>query len=265
MKMIEVSGADVESAIARGLNQLGVGREAVSVEVVDEGRKGFLGLGGREALVRLVVSDVLSAEPVAEVVATPVAEMAPEPEPEPELLPELVAVEPEPEPEPEAQPVVDTAADELTQVTVEVIETLLAKMGFEADVSVRHSEPDDLTGRAMLIVDVQNGDAGDLIGSRGDKLNDFQYLVRLMVGHRMKERADFLIDVEGYRARRHDALKRLAERMADKAIERNRPVTLEPMTPYDRRIVHMSLRSDERVETGSTGEGSHRRVRVYPK
>lgn len=258
MKTIEVSAVDVESAIASGLSQLGVGRDDVKIEVLEEGRKGFLGLGGREAVVRLTVQVQELAEPVVKAVPEPTP--TPEPQPEP--------IEPDPEPEPVEAPVEANEPieqDELTRVTVDVIETLLDKMELEATVSIRHSEPDDLTGREMLIIDITDGDAGDLIGSRGERLNDFQYLARLMVGHRIKERADFLIDIEGYRSRRHDALRRLAERMADKSIKRGRPVTLEPMTPYDRRIIHMSLRGDNRVETNSTGEGNHRRVRIYPK
>jgi spoIIIJ-associated protein len=86
-----------------------------------------------------------------------------------------------------------------------------------------------------------------------------------MAGHALHQRADFLIDVEGYRDRRQNALAQLAQRMARKAVKRGQAVTLEPMSPYDRRIIHMALRNDDRVTTQSTGEGSRRRVRIYPK
>jgi spoIIIJ-associated protein len=86
-----------------------------------------------------------------------------------------------------------------------------------------------------------------------------------MVGHRIRRRANFVIDIEGYRERRQQALARLAERMGQKAVDRDAPVTLEPMPAYERRIIHMTLREDPRVRTESTGEGDRRRVRIYPQ
>ena len=117
----------------------------------------------------------------------------------------------------------------------------------------------------MLMLDVRGDDLGKLIGPRGEVLNDFQYVARLMAGHKLQQRADFLIDVDGYRERRQQALERLALRMAAKAKEREHPVTLEPMSPYDRRLVHIALRDDDSVYTESTGEGNRRRIRIFPK
>jgi spoIIIJ-associated protein len=86
-----------------------------------------------------------------------------------------------------------------------------------------------------------------------------------MVGHRLQQRAYFVIDIEGYRSRREQALSRLAERMAGKAVKRGSPVTLEPMPAHERRIIHVALRNSPDVRTESTGEGKRRRVRIFPK
>ena len=117
----------------------------------------------------------------------------------------------------------------------------------------------------MLMVEIEGDDVGSLIGPRGDALNAMQYMVRLMAGNQLQRRVNVTLDIAGYRERRRQALNRLAERMAQKALERNRPVTLEPMSPAERRVVHMTLRSSEKVYTGSIGEGNRRRVRIYPQ
>jgi spoIIIJ-associated protein len=250
---VEVSGADVDAAIEKGLAQLGVGRNDVIIEVVDEGSKGLLGIGSRDAVVRLVS---LSAPPPP----------APKPEREPvRQEPVATAVTP-PKPEPptgseaeEKEPV-----DE-KEVAADIVRELLDKMGVEAEVTTRVTEPDDITGRRLNVIAINGDDLGMLIGPRGDTLNSLQFITRLMAGHKLRERANFVIDVQGYRERREQALSRLAERMAKKVVTRRRPVSLEPMPPHERRIIHMTLRNDEAVYTESTGEGKRRKVRILPK
>ena len=138
-------------------------------------------------------------------------------------------------------------------------------MQIQASITTRQTEPDDLTGERRWVIDIRGDDLGILIGPRGETLNSLQYLSRLMVGHALRKRPKFIIDVEGYRERRELALARLAERMATKTIQRGRPVSLEPMPPNERRIIHITLREDDRVYTESAGEGDRRRVRIYPK
>jgi spoIIIJ-associated protein len=235
---IEVRGQDVEEAIETGLKQLKLNRQDVIVDVIDEGSRGLLGIGSREAIVRLTP---LVARPAATPEQAPVVESKPEP------------VEP-------------MGVDEEEQeIALEVINALLEQMNVEATVSVSVSEPDDLTGREFNIIEIHGNDLGVLIGSRGETLNAIQYVSRLMVGHSLRRRSFFIIDVEGYRQRRQQALARLAERMANKVIKRRRPVSLEPMPPHERRIIHMTLRDYENVYTQSTGEGKRRKVRILPK
>lgn len=243
---VEARGTDVDAAIEKGLAQLGVGRNDVIIEVVDEGSRGLLGIGSRDAVVRLtsmLTPPTPKPQPVREKVAPP----------QPKTVPALAA-----------SVTNDEEVDE-KEVAADVIRELLDKMGVEADVSTRLTEPDDVTGKQLNVVEINGDDLGMLIGPRGDTLNSIQYITRLMAGHKLRERANFVIDVQGYRERREQALARLAERMAQKVVTRRRPVSLEPMPPHERRIIHMTLRNDKAVYTQSTGEGKRRKVRILPK
>lgn len=276
-RSIEVQGSDVDAAVAEGLRQLGLGADQVIVEVVDEGRKGVLGLGSRPAIVRLTPlsppagghREAQAAPAVKETAAAPATGRAVPPKEEEPALP---ARQPKTLPVPEdeddwaGEEVEDEGDDETASVALEIVSELLDKMRFRnIEIGVEHTEPDDKTGRVMTIIQVEGPDLAGLIGSHGETLNELQYIARLMAGHELKRRANFIVDVDGYRERRREALTKLAERTAEKAVRRNRAVTLEAMSAYDRRIIHMALRDDERVYTSSVGEGAARRVRVYLK
>lgn len=258
---IEVRGADVEKAIESGLQKLGVGRSEVIIDVIDEGSRGLLGIGSREAVVRLV--SLASPEP------------APKPKPAAKTAAPTPKQQPKPAPKQKDTAVaaksngseveITEADPEEKETAMEVMATLLDKMQVDADLTASISEPDDLTGRQVNVFDIEGDDLGVLIGPRGETLNAVQYLARLMVGNQLQRRATFVIDVEGYRKRRQQALARLAERMAKKVISRRRAVSLEPMPPHERRIIHMTLRDNEEVYTQSSGEGKRRKVRILPK
>lgn len=270
-RAVETHGVDVEAAIEAGLQQLGLSRADVIVEVVEEGRKGILGLGSKEATVRLTPLTTPSDPPPAGVRSAEKSVPAPQskrPAPGKPVAesPQHIAREVEPASESREQQTDGEADDELQSVVNEIISNLLQKMGFEdATISIERSEPDDKTGRVMTMVRVDGDDLSTLIGPHGETLNDFQYVARLMAGHALRRRADFIVDVDGYRNQRKESLSSLARRMAQKAIERGAAVTLEPMSSYDRRIVHMALRDRDDVYTSSVGEGSSRRVRVLLK
>ncbi|MCB9432324.1 MAG: Jag N-terminal domain-containing protein [Ardenticatenaceae bacterium] len=289
-KEIEARGSNVEAAIRNGLERLRVQREDVVVEVVDEGSRGLLGLGSRDAVVRLKVITYLTPEPPA-----------PKPEPKPVAPPPKPVVQPKPAAPPPTQtavppqppappkpepvvvpvpqpPVAPPAPVEEAQVeeaaeagnegetAVSIITQLLTMMDFsDVTVSAKLSEEDDLTGERIDVVQVEGQDLGVLIGSRGETLDSLQYVARLMVSHKLRERANFVVDVQQYRERRQLALTRMAERMAQKAIQRNKPVILEPMPAHERRIIHMVLRNSDKVYTNSVGEGDRRRVKIFPK
>jgi spoIIIJ-associated protein len=262
---VEARAPDVEEAITSGLNKLGVTRDKVEIEVVDEGRRSLFGIGGRDAIVRLRV--LTAPKPVVEPVAPQAVEAIETVEPVQETAdtapPPPIAAKPAAE-KVEVPTVMASSNDE-TDAAVTLVGELLNMMQVKATIDSYFTEPDDLTGRQLTVVDIHGDDLGVLIGPRGETLDALQYISRLMVGHRMQQRAHFVIDVEGYRKRREQALTRLAERMAGKAVKRGSPVTLEAMPAHERRIIHVALRNSSDVKTESTGEGKRRRVRIFPQ
>lgn len=268
-RAIEAHGADVDAAIEAGLQQLGLTRADVIVEVVEEGRKGILGLGSKDATVRLTPLTTPS-EQLAPTQTAGTSQPAKESE-SPARPKPVEAMRESRMPGASAMPApssvaVDEADEELESVVTEIVGNLVQKMGFEdVTISVDRSEPDDKTGRVMTMVRVEGKNLSSLIGPHGETLNNLQYVARLMAGHALRRRADFVVDVDGYRNQRKESLSSLARRMAQKAVERGAPVTLEPMSSYDRRIIHMALRDRDDVYTSSVGEGSNRRVRVMLK
>ena len=145
----------------------------------------------------------------------------------------------------------------------ETVETLLELMSIEATVTVRAPEtPGDGLGLTKAVLDVEGDDLGMLIGRRGSTLASLQYMTNLIVSRRFRQNAPFSVDVEGYRRRREESLRALAFRMAERVRNTGRPVTLEPMPPSERRIVHMALSNDPEVATASVGEGEARKVSI---
>jgi spoIIIJ-associated protein len=149
----------------------------------------------------------------------------------------------------------------------EVLETLLLRMGVEASVVAQTKPAVEGGGEASDIValEVSGDDLGILIGRRGQTLASLQHIVRLIVAHQAKARVPIVIDVEGYKQRRYEALRALAHRMAEQVKARGRPFTLEPMMAYERRIIHLALVDDPDVTTESVGEGEARKVVIMPK
>lgn len=266
----EAHAESVDKAIQIGLVALDLRKDEVTIKVLDEGSRGLLGIGSRNAVVRLTAVNPPTPEPVAK-------RIAPEPEPEP-VVEEVVEEEEETAvyetavykkpvyEKPVYQEPIATVADDADEATVarDVVANLLQKMGMDAEVTIQESEVDEKTGRVTPIIDVRGENLNALIGSRGETMAAIQYIARLMVANRRHERAHFVIDIDGYRQKREQALARLAERMASKVIDRQEAISLEPMPPADRRIVHITLRDMDGVYTESTGEGSSRKVRILP-
>lgn len=262
--VIEVAGKDVDAAIAAGLARLDLPREAVEVEVLDEGRQGMFGLGARAARVRLTVTSQAEREPRS-MPQPPVAQPerpAPMAEPFPE---DEAALEGITEVEAEEQEVITEEAK--LQTTREIMEGLLGAMGLDgAQVQVRRAEPGPSDDEVPpLVIDVRGAGSDILIGYDGEVLNALQYITRLLVGRRMKDWVHVVVDIEDYKAKRAARIRDLAHRMADQASDTNRTVILQPMPPHERRVVHVALYGDARVSTESIYEGDRRRVTIVPK
>jgi spoIIIJ-associated protein len=253
---IEVEADSVEEAIQQGLDELGLTRAEVTVEVLDEGARGLFGVGGRAVRVRLTEGDVPYQE-----LAAPDEPAAPPPVEEVQALPDQPI---EPEPLPPQATEVQPDSDEEVRVAGDVLRELLEKMGIEASISVRRAEPSGDEKDAPWVLDVRGEDLGILIGRRGETLNALQYVTRLIVSREMQRRVNIVIDIEGYKSRREVTLRKLAQRMAQEARHRGRAVKLEPMPPNERRIIHITLRDDPSVFTESEGMGDRRKVTIIP-
>ena len=144
---------------------------------------------------------------------------------------------------------------------LDVVNRILEFLNVEARPSIRSSGagPDD-----PPVIDVQGEDAGLIIGRRGDTLRALQFVTNVILNRQREEPTHVIVDVEQYRERRFAHLRTLANRMAERAVADGRPVTLEPMPPADRRMIHVTLADNKGVTTESSGEGSERRVTIDP-
>lgn len=259
-RSVEISGESIEEAIQKGLVELEVSRTDVAIDIIEEGSMGVLGIGKKDAVVRIstlgdpVVEKVAAAPVVAEAssvedeVADAVAELAGNSADSSSLA----EIDFEPELEHEAE------------VALEIVNNLVTKMGYTANVRADIAERDDM-GQRIVIVNVDGDDVESLIGDHGEVLNKLQFIARSMASQVVNDRTTFVIDVANYRQKRQNELVEIAQETAARAAEHKRPIALAPMPPHERRIIHMTLREDERVTTESKGEGDRRRVRIMPK
>jgi spoIIIJ-associated protein len=228
---LEKIAPTVDEAVAAGLAELGLAKQDVIVEVLDSGSRGIFGVGSRQARVRLTLIEA-SAEPeTASKVAGP------------------------------SQP---GDEDELLGIARQTVTELLDKMKVTAFIDAHYGDPDE-EGQRPILVDVHGDDLGVLIGRRAEILNAMQYIVNLIISKQVEHWVQVVLDVEGYRARRERQLRQMAQRMADQAMKTGRRQVLEPMTPAERRIVHLELREHPSVTTQSIGEEPSRKVTIVPK
>ena len=145
--------------------------------------------------------------------------------------------------------------------TTDILQSLISLMDVSASITLVHAEHEDVGGP---VFDVDGDDSGLLIGRRGETLRALQFLVSFIATRRLGDRVNLFVDVSGYQERRYETLRSLAERNARRVASSGREVTLEPMPPNERRIVHMALADDPDVNTVSDGVGDGRRVVIEP-
>ena len=262
---LEVIAPSIEEAVAKGLGDLGLTEDAVDVEILDEGSKGLFGLGTRQARVRLTIKSHADGEAPVEAVGE-------------DVVPAMPA-EPDQGPVSDDAAIVDVDEDELAtdedeglneaqelilHVAHETVLELLERMGIDAEINVYFGERDDARSRVPVMVDINGQDLSILIGPQAETLNALQYIASLIVGKELGRSIPLVVDVEGYRVRRAQALQRLAHTMADQAIKSGRRQALEPMPANERRLVHIALREEPRVYTESVGEDPRRKVMIIP-
>jgi spoIIIJ-associated protein len=225
MKSIEISARTVAEAIQLALAQLGKDRDEVAIEVLEAGG------GEEEALVRVTVVDDDETAHIAQ-----------------------------------EQP---AAENDVEKIARRILEELLERMDVQAYVTAvrttvpgQRGEPEE-----TITLHVEGADEeamGLLIGRRGETLRSVQFMVNLLVSRKVQKWPQVVVDVGNYRQRRQESLEGLARRMAERVRQSGRPLTLEPMGAYERRIVHLALRADPTVYTESAGEGENRKVVIYP-
>jgi spoIIIJ-associated protein len=259
---LEIIAPSIEEAIAKGLNQLGLPREAVDVEVLDSGSRGLFGLGSRQARVRLSI--LSTQEQPQSAVEEKADRMLIETSPVEEIF-TLPAASSEAPAEAAAPEEVVEGDQNALEVAQHVIEELLERMRVRATVNARYIQPQDSHDQPVILVDIQGNDLSILIGRRTETLNALQYISSLIVGKELGRWTPLMIDVQGYRIRREKALRQLARRMAEQAIHTGRRQVLEPMPPAERRVIHLELRDHAQVETESIGEEPNRKVTINLK
>ena len=270
-RSIETTGESVEEAISKGLAELGgVAPTDVIVEVLEEPSRGMFGLGARQARVRLQLFRTPAAAATVSTPPTPPPAPAPREDKQQEAEESFTAEVDEDEGISlleDMQEITDDAQmDEDVRVAKVVLGELLEKMQIlRPEIIVRRAlKSGDSDGNPWLL-DITGPNLNSLIGRRGETLNALQYITRLISSRELQHRANIVVDAAGYKAKRSRMLHDLALRMADQASRTKRTVALEPMPPYERRIVHMALRSRTDVQTKSMGEGNSRKVTIVPR
>ncbi len=153
----------------------------------------------------------------------------------------------------------DVDIDQVADTAIEVLQTILKPFDI-GDITIDEYDGDE----GELILDITGDDLAVLIGRHGRTLDSIQFLVSAIARRKLGYRYPIVIDVEGYKSRQRQKIESIAKSAANRAASQGREVSMRPMTPYERRIVHIVLRDDSRVETESTGEGSGRHVVVIP-
>ena len=239
-------GASVADAVDAALEELGVQQDAVEYEVIDEPGHKLFGLGSeRVARVRVWIKpNFLAAMRAGE---------SPEGEADEEALPRELQAD-------HSETITEEDLDKVADTAVEALHAVLAGFGIEG-ASIEEYEGDE----GEIILDVVGGDLALLIGRHGRTLDALQTLVAAITNREIGFRYPVVVDVEGYRHRRRQKIEDIARRAADRASRQHTPVRLRPMTAYERRVVHVVLRDDSRVATGSEGEDPFRVVVISPK
>lgn len=255
MDFSEKWGTDVDTAVDLALAELKLTIDEVDVTILEQPSKGFFGIGSKLALVRV------EKKKTAEVKEEPAAEEAPKQE-TPTPVSEKPQVEETAEPRETVISAVEREAGELhpveEHIALDFLKEVTEQMGLNVEFSAKANDEN-------VFVDIRGRESGTIIGKRGQTLDAIQYLTSLVVN---KDRDDYVrvvVDAENYREKRERTLERLAERLADKVVKTKRSVKLEPMNPYERKVIHATLQQNPRVTTRSEGQDPYRRVIIELK
>lgn len=293
MTSIEQTGKTIEEATEKALEQLGVTEDDVDVEILEEPAKGFLGLGQSPARVRVTVKPRPEPEtaqkpaprerqrqrPASREERPPRQKQAPRedrpqrqrpPREERPKQPEPVQQAEKPTPAPAApeaprpaEPVAAVPSGDVmkvaSEVSVETLQRIVDSIEDGAKVAVKNASD------GQLSLEVTSSDPATIIGKHGQTIDAIQYLVGVITNKRLPEKVRVVVDVEGYRTRREEALRSQAVQLAARVRESGEEAVLEPLAASERRIIHTALADDPDVYTYSEGEEPERHVVISPK
>ena len=268
-RQIEQTGKTISEAVETAVKKLGVELSDVEYKVLSEGSRGFLGLGAKPAKVLVTVTGEDEAEEILEEVKIEeVAEEVKEPRKFFKATEEVteVVVEETVETEKVEAPVENSRAN-LTEEDKKIIlgtatdflKSIFDTMGMEVKINTSFED------NKQILINLEGEEMGAIIGKRGQTLDSLQYLTNLVVNKGEYAYMNVTIDTENYRVRRKETLEHLAFNLAKKAKHNRRNVTLEPMNPYERRIIHATLQNDRYVTTYSEGVEPFRYVVIALK
>src|SRR3989449_7052490 len=260
MRSIESDGDTIDQAIENALRALNVTRDQVEIEILTGAIRGLLGFGGKKARVRATVRAPLLSR--LHGLENEAADMDSR-----ETLPPVENDEPayrqdrdtRTQPPPEATSHAAAPSAAFQHKCKDTLEAILSRLGVSC---VVEAGPGQDPGSVLLTVSADSG--GLLIGRRGQTLDALEYIVNRIVGREDAVSGRVMIDVERYRERRLEHLTQMAQRLAEKAKQTGRPVTLNPMSARDRRVVHLTLQGDTTISTRSPGEGPYRKGIILP-
>lgn len=272
---IRVSAKTLDDAITEALIQLGVTSDRLEYNVIEKGSAGFLGIGMKQAVIEAWKKEEKAEEPkiedFKEAVKEEISSIMDEPVKKEESVkekkesPKQVKEKPAKMPkEKKEEPVKEEQVlAKVEEQTIKAVEQFLKDTlkAMDMDVEITSSIDED----GALYVDMKGEHMGILIGKRGQTLDALQYLANRVANKHQSGYVRVKLDTENYRARREETLKHLAKNIAHKVKRNRRPVVLEPMNPYERRIIHSALQSDPYVTTHSEGEDPYRKVVVTLK
>lgn len=245
MMSVEKTGKTIDNAITDALIELGATTEEVDIEILEKGSKGFLGLGAKEARVRVTLKEISNTQ---ENLKSANKE---------DVLVEIKESIKQDKEEVKVDTHIDLNINEAIELAKSFLDSVLKEMGIEA--TFESNVEND-----RVYLNISGEKMGMVIGKRGDTLDALQYLTNIVVNKERNEYVKIMLDTENYRSRREETLRKVAYKFAKKATQTKRPVILEPMNPYDRRIIHSALQDSHHVKTHSEGKEPFRRVVITP-
>ena len=256
MRSVEKTGKTVNDAVTEALIELGASTEEVDIEVISKGSKGFIGFGAKDARVRVTLKAPVEIEPPIEEILQEKEEIKQDLKVELNLVEtHKKAVKKDSE---DAVVVTEGELHHVQQLAEEFLYKLLKEMNIEAVVK------SEVVNNNRLSISLEGKNMGVIIGKRGETLDAIQYIVNIVANKERTEYVKIMLDTENYRARREETLKKLAYKLSKKAQQSKKPIILEPMNPYDRRIIHSALQESKIVKTHSEGKEPFRRVVITP-